>query len=122
MLTQAGFAALRLVQLLTGILRSGEGDGAPAPLPDADDVLPPLMLASAGLASLTAGRDASVSAPLIQPQTVPCGADNSALAVKPQPQLHRDFARRPAMPLPGTGGERDIHVCASYDDKYGVAA
>jgi hypothetical protein len=86
MLTQAGFAALRLVQLLTGILGSGDGNGAPAPLPDTDDVLPPLMLASAGLASLTAGRDASVSARLLSPQTVLNDPDTSDLAVEPQSQ------------------------------------
>ncbi len=59
---QVGFAALRLARLLTGVL--GEHDGTAAALPDSDEVLLPLMLASAGLASLTAGRDASVSAPL----------------------------------------------------------
>ncbi len=59
---QVGFAALRLARLLTGVL--GEHDGAAAVLPDRDEVLLPLMLASAGLASLTAGRDASVSAPV----------------------------------------------------------
>ena len=59
-LTQMGFAALRLTQLLTAIVGA---DGAAAPLPD--EVLPSLMLASAGLASLTAGRDASVSAPVL---------------------------------------------------------
>ena len=58
---QVGFALLRLAQLLTSVLSNK--DGRLAALPDRDDVLLPLMLASAGLASLTAGRDASVSVP-----------------------------------------------------------